>query len=153
MELIAAIETLKALKKQNPEAMKPLVAAFRASDGDVDTLAKLYKWTEDQVTPWGAVRSPNPKEMNFFAKGLWNYHMNNTLSAKAPINAAIGNLYQITIKPLTSMLGHVPYALFDRNIDGLDILPTIGANVYDILKRDTLVLTKAGVVALEARLK
>ena len=40
-----------------------------------------------------------------------------------------------------------------RNIDGLDILPTIGANVYDILKRDTLVITKAGVAALEARLK
>jgi large subunit ribosomal protein L4 len=39
------------------------------------------------------------------------------------------------------------------NIDGLDVLPSMGANVYDILKRDTLVLTKAGVEALEARLK
>ena len=45
------------------------------------------------------------------------------------------------------------FAKAARNIDGLDILPTIGANVYDILKRDTLVLTKAGVEALEARLK
>ena len=40
-----------------------------------------------------------------------------------------------------------------RNIEGLDILPTMGANVYDILKRDTLVITKAGVEALEARQK
>jgi large subunit ribosomal protein L4 len=40
-----------------------------------------------------------------------------------------------------------------RNIEGLDILPTMGANVYDILKRDTLVITKAGIEALEARLK
>ena len=40
-----------------------------------------------------------------------------------------------------------------RNIEGLDILPTMGANVYDILKRDTLVITKAGLEALEARLK
>ena len=39
------------------------------------------------------------------------------------------------------------------NIDGLDVLPSMGANVYDILRRDTLVLTKAGVEALEARLK
>jgi len=39
------------------------------------------------------------------------------------------------------------------NISGLDILPSQGANVYDILRRDTLVLTKAGVEALEARLK
>lgn len=40
-----------------------------------------------------------------------------------------------------------------RNIQGVDVLPSIGANVYDILKRDTLVITKAGVEALEARLK
>ena len=45
------------------------------------------------------------------------------------------------------------FAQAARIIEGLDILPTIGANVYDILKRDTLVLTKAGVEALEARLK
>jgi len=45
------------------------------------------------------------------------------------------------------------FAQAARNIKGLDILPTMGANVYDILRRDTLVLTKAGVEALEARLK
>ncbi|MBU2888901.1 50S ribosomal protein L4 [Celeribacter halophilus] len=39
------------------------------------------------------------------------------------------------------------------NLANVDVLPTIGANVYDILKRDTLVITKAGVEALEARLK
>ncbi|MHC0054322.1 50S ribosomal protein L4 [Actibacterium sp. D379-3] len=45
------------------------------------------------------------------------------------------------------------FAMAARNIEGLDVLPSVGANVYDILKRDTLVLTKAGVEALEARLK
>ena len=45
------------------------------------------------------------------------------------------------------------FAQAARNITGVDILPSMGANVYDILKRDTLVLTKAGVEALEARLK
>ncbi len=45
------------------------------------------------------------------------------------------------------------FAKAAANITGLDILPSMGANVYDILKRDTLVLTKAGVEALEARLK
>ena len=39
------------------------------------------------------------------------------------------------------------------NIEGIDVLPTMGANVYDILKRETLVITKAGIEALEARLK
>ncbi|WP_417525927.1 50S ribosomal protein L4 [Marinovum sp.] len=45
------------------------------------------------------------------------------------------------------------FAQAARNIEGLDVLPSMGANVYDILKRDTLVLTKAAVEALEARLK
>ena len=45
------------------------------------------------------------------------------------------------------------FARAARNIEGIDVLPSIGANVYDILRRDTLVLTKAGVEALEARLK
>ena len=45
------------------------------------------------------------------------------------------------------------FARAAANIAGLDVLPTMGANVYDILRRDTLVLTKAAVEALEARLK
>tara|TARA_R110002096_G_scaffold434143_1_gene654899 strand:+ start:1272 stop:1892 length:621 start_codon:yes stop_codon:yes gene_type:complete len=45
------------------------------------------------------------------------------------------------------------FLLASRNIEGLDILPSMGANVYDILKSNTLVLTKAGAEALEARLK
>ncbi len=45
------------------------------------------------------------------------------------------------------------FARVARNIDTLDVLPSMGANVYDILRSDTLVLTKAGVEALEARLK
>lgn len=39
------------------------------------------------------------------------------------------------------------------NIPLIDVLPSQGANVYDILRRDTLVVSKAGIEALEARLK
>jgi len=45
------------------------------------------------------------------------------------------------------------FAKAARNIETVDVLPSIGANVYDILRSDTLVLTKAAVEALEARLK
>ena len=45
------------------------------------------------------------------------------------------------------------FAAAASNITGVDVLPSMGANVYDILKSDTLVITKAGVEALEARLK
>jgi large subunit ribosomal protein L4 len=45
------------------------------------------------------------------------------------------------------------FALAARNIQNIDILPIQGINVYDILRRQTLVLTKSALDALEARLK
>ena len=44
------------------------------------------------------------------------------------------------------------FALASRNIIGVDVLPTIGANVYDILRKDKLVLTKEAVECLKERL-
>ncbi|MBB4017679.1 large subunit ribosomal protein L4 [Chelatococcus caeni] len=45
------------------------------------------------------------------------------------------------------------FGLAARNIPNVDVLPVQGINVYDILRRDKLVLTKAAVDALEARFK
>ena len=45
------------------------------------------------------------------------------------------------------------FALAARNIPNIDVLPVQGINVYDILRRKSLVLTKAAVQALEARFK
>ena len=45
------------------------------------------------------------------------------------------------------------FARAARNLPKVDVLPEQGANVYDILRRDTLVLTRAAVQQLEARLK
>jgi large subunit ribosomal protein L4 len=45
------------------------------------------------------------------------------------------------------------FARAARNIDKIDVLPVQGINVYDILRRDHLVLTKAAIDCLEERLK
>lgn len=45
------------------------------------------------------------------------------------------------------------FQLAARNVPQIDILPVQGINVYDILRREKLVLTKAAVEALEARFK
>jgi len=45
------------------------------------------------------------------------------------------------------------FAMAARNIPNIDVLPIQGINVYDIMRRKTLVLTKAAVDALEARFK
>ena len=46
---------------------------------------------------------------------------------------------------------NVGFALAAGNLREIDLLPAIGANVYDILNHDTLVLTRAAVETLEAR--
>jgi large subunit ribosomal protein L4 len=43
------------------------------------------------------------------------------------------------------------FALAAGNLREINLLPAVGANVYDILKADTLVLTRAAVEKLEAR--
>ncbi len=45
------------------------------------------------------------------------------------------------------------FSLAARNIPMIDVLPIQGINVYDILRRDKLVLTRAAIEALEARFK
>ena len=45
------------------------------------------------------------------------------------------------------------FALAARNIPNIDVLPVQGINVYDVLRRRTLVLTKSALEALEARFK
>lgn len=44
------------------------------------------------------------------------------------------------------------FSLSARNLSGIGLLPTAGLNVYDILRRDKLVLTTAAVKAIEERL-
>jgi large subunit ribosomal protein L4 len=45
------------------------------------------------------------------------------------------------------------FLLAARNIPNIDVLPVQGVNVYDILRRNKLVLTRAAIEALEARFK
>jgi large subunit ribosomal protein L4 len=46
---------------------------------------------------------------------------------------------------------NVSFANASGNLRGIDLMPAVGANVYDILNHDTLVLTRAAVEKLEAR--
>lgn len=77
------------------------------------------------------------------------------LSAKEPKTAALkGKLAKLGIANALVIGGaelDQNFRLAARNIPGLDVLPVDGINVYDILRRDKLVLSKAAVEAIEAR--
>jgi large subunit ribosomal protein L4 len=46
---------------------------------------------------------------------------------------------------------NVGFAHASANLQGINLLPAVGANVYDIMRHETLVLTRAAVEKLEAR--
>ena len=97
---------LKRLREVNPLALRPLIDAYAHTKGDVDSLAKLYKWAAEQITPLGLLKSPDPKNMNLFAKGAWGVRYNNMLSGISAFRAGVGNGSQLILRPITAVLGH-----------------------------------------------
>jgi large subunit ribosomal protein L4 len=69
--------------------------------------------------------------------------------------ALIGNLAKLGFGKTALVIDgdqvDTSFALAARNLHTIDVLPAIGANVYDILRAETLVLTRAAVEKLEAR--
>mgnify|MGYP003132744603 CR=1 FL=1 len=112
-------KTLKELKEKNPKMMRPLVDAYAHTNGDVDSIAKLHKWAAEQITPLGLLKSPNPKQMNLFARGTWGVIYNNVLSGLSAFRAGIGNTSQLILKPITGILGHGFNGLLTGEWDGL----------------------------------
>ena len=97
---------LKEAKQNHPQFVEPLIEAFVQTNGKVDSLARLTKWADDQLTPMGLVKSPDPKEMNLFARGIVTNVMNSWLSGKAPFNALKSGVSQLILNPIASILGH-----------------------------------------------
>ena len=97
---------LKRVADENPLAMRPLIDAFAHTDGDVDSLAKLMKWSAEQITPTGMLKSPDPKQLNLFTRSAWGVIYNNILSGISAFRAGVGNTSQLILKPITAVLGH-----------------------------------------------
>lgn len=110
------VDTLRGLHKENPELMKPLFDAFEMSNGNVDTIHKLVTWAKTQMSPFGLIRSKDPKKMNMFARTLYGVLMNNVLSVKSIGSAAKGNLAKLMLQPMEGILGHGIQSLEERSL-------------------------------------
>ena len=115
---LAFSKELKRLAKDNPLAMRPLVDAFAHTNGDVDSLAKLMKWSAEQITPVGMLKSPDPKQLNLFTRSAWGVIYNNVLSGISAFRAGLGNTSQLILKPITGILGHGIWGFAD-DFEGL----------------------------------
>ena len=127
-------EELNRLKKENPLAMRPLVDAFAHTNGDVDSLAKLYKWAAQQVTPTGMLKSPDPNALNLFTRSAWGVIYNNVLSGISAFRAGLGNTSQLVLKPITGVLGHGVWGLSD-GFEGLKRTMYYNGAVFETNRR------------------
>ncbi|MBR2267778.1 50S ribosomal protein L4 [Sphingobium sp.] len=74
--------------------------------------------------------------------------------AEGKTKALVANLAKLNLNKVLFIDGdavNVSFAKASANIVGVNLLQAVGANVYDILKADSLVLTRAAVEKLEAR--
>lgn len=126
---------LKRLGQENPEMVKPLFEAFSQSNGDVDTLHKLYKWAEVQMSPTGMLMSADPRSMNLFARTLWGVGMNNVLSMTSFLNAIKGNLSKTIFQPIEGIIGHGIEAIISRDIEPIKRAMYYYGGVHETQKR------------------
>ncbi len=128
-------KTLKEIKETKPHFLRPLVDAFAHTNGDVDTLVKLNKYAESQISPLSLIKSPDPKQMSLFAKATWSVVMNNVLSGLSAARAMVGNTYQLTLKPLTQVLGHGFWGAIDGDFTGLKMTFYANGSIFETNRR------------------
>ena len=75
-----------------------------------------------------------------------------TLEMIAKLVAKLGTLgFGKTALVIDGDALNVGFARASSNLESINLLPAVGANVYDIMRHETLVLTRAAVEKLEAR--
>jgi hypothetical protein len=100
------IQTLKDISKENPEYLKPLIKAYDATNGKVDTIYKLNRWAEEHI---GVIKKglydQNPSIPSYVLQGLDGVRYNSILNGLAPVRALTGGLIASTLKPISILAG------------------------------------------------
>ena len=99
-------QTLETIAKNNPEYLKPLAYAMEATNGEVDQIYKLNRWTENNI---GLVKKAfydaEPEVPSLVVQGLNGVRYNHMLFGLAPLRAMTGNAILSALKPATVLAG------------------------------------------------
>ena len=98
--------SLRAIAKERPEYLVPLMMAWEFSDGNIDTLSKLNNFVEQSLPAIGkAFFNGQPQIPNQLVQGAWSTIYNSILtSVSTPAKAFFGNTVLMLAKPF-SVLG------------------------------------------------
>ncbi len=101
------IDTLRAVQKERPKMLGPLMLAYEITDGNVDTITKLNNYVKNTT---GVVRKSlidlQPELPSAWTQGVWSNIYNSVLSAiGTPLKAGFSNTVLMVERPLATYAG------------------------------------------------
>ncbi len=101
------VDNLREIAATQPEMLRPLMLAYEMTDGNVDTITKINRYTKESTgNPRNTFIYLNPEIPSVVLKGFWSNVYNGTLSAfGTPIKAGLSAGAQIIERPLRGMVG------------------------------------------------
>ena len=113
--------------------------------------------SEQNAVVFKVAKDASKPEIKAAVEALFNVKVTgvNTIVSKGKtktLKAQLGKLgFGKTALVIDGDALNVGFARASSNLESINLLPAMGANVYDIMRHDTLVLTRAAVEKLEAR--
>jgi len=102
----ATIATLKDITEKHPHYRKAFTMAFDATNGDVNTLSKMFAWADENLgIIQKGIYDRNPHIPSLILKGLNGVRYNSVLSGLSAIRAAWGNATVMMTKPISVLAG------------------------------------------------
>lgn len=103
----STLDELRAIAKENPEYLKPLLGAFELTDGDVNSIHTLTKYVQDNVLGIKkAFIDGQPEIPSQISRAMYGAFYNAKLSSLlTPIKALSNNFALLLMKPVNVMMG------------------------------------------------
>jgi len=101
------VDTLRAVSKQRPEMLGPLMLAYEMTDGNINTISKLNEYIKNSTgIASKAFFDANPDMPSAYTQGVWSNIYNSTLSSLVtPLKAGASNSVLLIERPLATFMG------------------------------------------------
>ena len=108
-EAQSTVDTLRAVREQKPEMLKPLMLAYELTDGKINSITKLNKYLTNSAGVFSkALIDLNSDLPSAYLKAWWSNVYNSTLSAVGtPIKAGLSNAFLLAARPVATFAGGI----------------------------------------------
>ena len=133
---------LEVAGKKNPKLRRTLMKAYDATNGNVNTLDKLNRFTKYHLSPLGLLYNKEAADlgisgwqMNQFARGAWAVTYNNVLSGLSTLRAAVGNGVMIIGKPIAALSRASVTSVLKRDMEPLERVVYMYGSMFETAGR------------------